>query len=266
MALPSPTSTWRAVKFLVRAGEMAIPAGLAWMADQISEDAEVSSLEWVRWQCIIGRSTPALTSEDKAQFKVDLLNITSGNVDTSWTAGDFANVKAKFDTFCTAMKAYTTDSHTFDSYRAYHMRFNPSPDITRPFADTGAPVYVATGVGNATGSIRLPYQVAATVTLRTAWAKHWGRIYLPGPFYTGGAVDANGRLPALYRTAVANLVFDLFDDLAAADFLPVVPVGQLEKQPFHALLGVSETVVDDIPDVQRRRRPKMAAARTIGIE
>lgn len=271
MALPASAATWRAVRYLVKAAEVVIPAGVAYLADQLQAQETVEPLAWVRVINKYTRATPTGTSEDAAQWKLDLLNLTGGSVDTSWTSGDFAAVATAFDAFETAWKANRMSSHTLVEYRGYPMRFNPSdpgPDAdgkgARPFADTGPPVWLASRTSPGTASSNaMPYQVACTITMRTAWPKHWGRIYLPGPNIPLGT---GSRWAPAQMQSLANAFFDLQDDLAAAGFLVVIPVGQLTKAPFHALLGVNEVVVDDIPDVVRRRRPKRAAARAVGVE
>jgi hypothetical protein len=217
------------------------------------------------------RATPTGTTEDRAQFKLDMIKVTDGAADNAWLPADFTAVGAALDNFITAYKPYMAASHTYAELRSYRMRFNPAdpgpeglPAIPpKPFQETGGPVYVLARavVGTAPGITQ--YQCAATVTMRTGLPKHWGRIYLPG---FAGALDAFGRIGPASRTAIANGMFDLQDELQAAGFLLVIPMTQLSKRRFHTLLGVHQVVVDDIPDVVRRRRPKRALARTVGVE
>jgi hypothetical protein len=156
-------------------------------------------------------------------------------------------------------------------YRYYRMRFNaedPGPAgmpaiKPKPFQLTGPPVNITPSVKAGTNVVQSPYQVAATVTFRTPFPKHWGRIYLPT---FSGTLTNFGRIGPTAQTNIANAAFDLQDDLQAAGFLVVVPMTQMAKQKFHGLLGVTKVVVDDIPDVIRRRRPKMAAIRQVGVE
>lgn len=259
------TAQAKLAKWLLRAAGEAIPAGLAWMAGELTAQGEAPTpLEWRRFTLSWTRNTPAGTIEDKAQFKLDLVNITSDALDVSWTAGDYSACQAAFQTFATSQAARMTSNQTWSEVRGYAMRFNPVADITRPFADTGPPQYVAalTGAGGVGGAgVALPYQVSPSVTLRTAWAKHWGRSYMASP----GApnLDGYGRLISAYMTGTGAAYKAMLGTLHDAGFFPVIPVGQLNKQPFHGLLGVNQVVVDDIPDIQRRRRPRQALVRTV---
>lgn len=270
MALPNPASGWKFAKYLLRIAEYAIPASYAYVESLLSNHEPVENPQWIRWVTTFTRTTPTGTSEDKAQFKLDLVNITGGAIDTSWTAGDFAAVQARMVTFKAILQAQMSAGFTFSEYRAYRMAFNPadpgpgqrSAANGLAFADTGPPVYVGTLGGAGTGTAGVPYQVSGTCTLRTAFPRHWGRIYLPTPGVA--SFDTSGRLVSGYRTAIANGMRALVNGLADDGFLVAVPMTDLGKQTFHGLLGVSDVVVDDVPDVQRRRRPKMVAAKTVG--
>lgn len=249
-------------KWLIRAAGEAVPLGLAWLEDGLAADVEApSTLEWRRFVVKWTRSTPVGTIEDTAQFKLDLVNVTADELDTSWTAADYAACKTPVQTFLTGMLAKWAPGQTFSELRAYRMTFNPTPDVARPFADSGAPQYVTTLTGTASGTSPNAYQLATTVTFRTAWAKHWGRIYLPSP--DPSQISTYGRIIPAYMTAASSGVKTMFSSLHDAGFYPVVPVGQLDKSPFHALLGVTAVVCDDVPDVQRRRRGRMPAVRTV---
>lgn len=252
----------RRSKWLLRTAETVVPAGLAWLTSELSDNAQATApFEWRRFIYQVSRTTPAGTTEDLAQFKFDFINITAGDIDSTWTSPDHTLVHNALNTMGTALKAVTAGTHSYDRVKAYRMRFNPVADVLRPFADTGPPVWNQANPQLGTGTGVLPYQVAATVTLRTGWPRHWGRIYLPGPHAT--SIDSVGRFTSTYRTAVNAAVDTMLDTCAAGDMFCVVPVGQLNKDPFHALLGVETNVTDDVPDVQRRRRPRTVAARTI---
>lgn len=249
-------------KWLVRSAGQAIPAGLAWLgSDLVSQPEAPDTLEWRRFVIKWTRLTPVGTVEDFAQFKLDLVNITSDELDVTWTDADYAAVKTPIQTFCTAQLPRIAGSQTFSELRAYAMRFNPAPDPARPFAETGSPRYVTTLTGTGSIANTLPYQVAPTVTFRTAWARHWGRIYLPTPPTT--MIDTNGRLTSTYTTSTGTAAKTMLSSLHDAGFYPVVPVGQLDKNSFHALLGITAVVVDDVPDIQRRRRAKQPAVRSV---
>lgn len=270
MPFPATASLWKYGLYIVRQTGNEIADDLRYLADLLTTGNEEAALSWVRWHCIATRTTPAGTVEDKAEFKLDLLNITSGAIDTTWTAGDFAACKTAIDTFLNVLASRTGNTTSYSQHKAYRMSFNasdpgpgPAPGNTsRPFADTGPPIYLATISIPGTASPALPYQLTGTVTYRTPWAKHWGRSYLVG---CPQAFTAQGRIASGDATAIANGAKAMGGALADAGFLHVVPVGQMKRQAFHGLLGVTQYVVDDIPDVIRRRRPKQAAARTVGV-
>lgn len=270
MPLPNPTTSWKFIRAALRGAEFALPAGWAYLESLLDADETPSDLAWVRAVMTFSRATPTGTFEDKSQFKLDLVNITGGALDTSWTSGDLATVSTDLQALLTALQAITNNSVTFDSIRYYAMGFNPSdPGPANrgagagAFLPSGPPLRVDTFTKQGAGAATTPYQVAATVTFNTGWPKHWGRIYLPGPYHSAaGATDSYGRFVSAYRTALSTAVGNAYSALAGHDFLVVVPVTSVGKLPFHALLGVDKIVVDDIPDVQRSRRPRQAAART----
>lgn len=191
----------------------------------------------------------------------DLVNFTSGDVDNTWITTDFTTFENAFDTFWTSVKPYVHSSHSLVEYRWYRMAFSDIDD-PKPFVPSGTPVRsTAKAVPGTYTTTGAPYQVAMSVTEKTAWAKHWGRFYLPG--VGAGNFSSDGRFTSAICTSVANATQALYNTLAAAQIYPAVPVTQIDKASARVLLGVNEIQVDDVPDVVRRRRPKRASARTI---
>lgn len=272
MSLPTAAISWRYVKAALRATEFALPAGYAYLSGLLSDgDASAASPGWVRAVVTFSRDTPTGTAEDKGSFKLDLINITSGALDSSWTSADLATVSTDLLAFLDAIKPNTGLQVTYDSVRYYAMGFNasdPGPGHRSAgagaFVPTGPPLRIDSFTKTGTGGPVLPYQVAATCTFRTAWPKHWGRIYLPNPaMFSGACIDTKGRLVAGYQTAITTAVSNLYEALAGHDFLGVVPVTSVGKSAYHALLTIDEIVVDDVPDVQRRRRARQVASRSV---
>lgn len=257
------TAQAKYAKWLLREAAYAVPSGLAWLTSELVANSEApTNLEWRRFVLSWTRTTPTGLREDAAQFKLDLVNITSDELDVSWTSGDYASVAAAYSTFVTALASRMGSHQDMQYLRAYRMQFNPVQDVARPFAETGPPTYLLDyGVQPGTAASILPFQVAPAITLRTAWAKHWGRAYMPTP---GTAhLDSSGRLTSSYTTGIGTAFKALLGTLHDAGFYPVVPVGQLNKNPFHALLAPTAVVVDDVPDIQRRRRAKQPAFRSV---
>lgn len=268
MALPNPSTAWRLARFLLREAAYALPAGIAYIEDQLVGHEAVSNLGWMKITQEFTRLTPTGTEEDRAMLSFHVVNITGGAVDTTWTAGDFTTVKNAMTAWNTSILPLLWSSTNVATMKVYDMAFDPSDPgpLARAgsglsqFRDTGPPVYRWEYNMNGAGGAPHPYQSGSTCTFRTALPKHWGRAYLPGH----GTLDAWGRLSASNCILLADAWHDLGAQLAAGDFLHVVPIGQVNKQAFHGLLGVDQYVVDDIPDIQRRRRPKQAKIHQVG--
>lgn len=251
------------LKWLVRRAEEIIPPVALYLWSVLDEDGTVTpDPSWTRWHVRWTKNTPAGVSEDLGEFKMDVLNITSGAVDNSWTSADLLVVHNALYALRTALLPYLHSSQVFQQNVAYKMKFNNAMDPKKPFLPTGPPVYLSSVSAQAgTGTGLQAYQVSGSVTFKTAFPRHWGRSYLPTP--PNARLDTYGRFDSTYRSGVANAFRTCFDTLQAADMFPVIPLTQAEKQPLHALLGALEIQVDDIPDVIRRRRVKTTQARTV---
>jgi hypothetical protein len=256
-----------AAKWLVRVGAPA----LEWAHENLftqSSDTEDETWEWRRLMVKFVRETPAGTVEDAAYCTFDVANFTGGTIDTSWVAGDYTACETRFDTFWNAVKVYFPATHVIKEYRWYRRQFAATqvmPDSNgrngKLFEDSGPPVKVTpkTIAGTATAPA-FPYQVACTVTELTAMPRHWGRWYIPG-FCV--ALAADGRWPSGAVTAVATAAGTLMNGLTADQLPLVVPAAQVDNAPAKWLLNVTGMQVDDIPDIQRRRRPKQPLIRTV---
>lgn len=259
--IPAPLPIW--AKFAYYALPIIWPVGEA-LLDYFKTAPAPADLEWRKLVLTYQRATPAGTVEDHAQIGFDFVNITGGSVDTSWITSDYTTIEAAVDTWVAAVKTMQHTSHTLDGFRWYRMKFLDPMLPNKRFEDSGPPVRLTTrSVPGTNVNLPLPYQMAFSVTERTAVPKHWGRFYLPGVVST----DANGtggRIGTTPRTTLANATAAMYSTCAAAELFPVVPVTQVNKVLGGALLGITDVVVDDIPDVIRRRRPKQAAARTVG--
>lgn len=224
--------------------------------------ANADDVEWRRLQVHFARSVPTGFVEDRAICTFDFINITSGDIDTTWITSDYTSIETAFDTWWTSIKPYVHSNHSLVEFRWYKQRFN-SVDNPKPFSPAGPPQRVTTrnvpGTYTTTG---IPYQVAMSVTERTAFPKHWGRFYIPG--VGGGNFDSAGRFTTASITSVANATQTLYNaTVSGPGAYPVVPVTQVDKVAVRALLAVSEVSVDDVPDVVRRRRPKRVSARQV---
>lgn len=152
-------------------------------------------------------------------------------VETAWLA------------FLSSAASYIPSDVKRDEFRWY--RFDPDD----PIAGDPNRVTVLTQTAGS-GSANVPPQVATTLTMRTARRRSWGRVYLPltcDKLNTGAggaglmAASATITLAGYFRTFVNACI--------ATDLVPAI-----WSPTLHALLSVSSVEVDDVPDIQRRRR------------
>lgn len=190
----------------------------------------------------------------------DILNITAGLPDSTWTTGDYTTVETLMDTYLATQMDHTANWLTVSEYRWYVREFGELGD--KPFVDHGPPVRSQAKTMVGTGANLGAAQTAITVTERTAWARHWGRFYLPmSPLQS--IIQAGGRLTSAGTVSLASAYQGFLASLASSDFQMVVPVTQVDKAPVRDLLTVSSVQVDDIIDVMRSRRPRNALVRTV---
>lgn len=260
-AAPAPLPKWANV--LLRA----LPFAWAVAESLVDSTHDASSVEDVEWRKVVlrwSRVTPSATTEDYAQIGFHVVNVTGGDVDTSWTTGDYTTCEGHLDEWWGRTQSLQASSHTLVDYRWYPMRFATVMSPDHRFDFSGPPVRVTPKNQPGTNiNASLPYQVACSVTFDTGVPKHWGRVYIPG--ITEHMLSAPSRWETVQAKAVADSMAEFFDDLYGSEFQPVVPVTQVNKVLQPALLTVKQVRVDDIPDVIRRRRPRTPASRSIGV-
>lgn len=142
---------------------------------------------------------------------------------------------------------------------------DPLPD-GRPLNVWGLPKPFS-GSANPMG----PPQACCLWTERTAVRKAWGRVYFPAP--TTQHYTAAGTFGPTYVAKLATAVQKMYNDWVANGIQPVVktsvpasyarspipPIFQtLSVDFFHE---VKEIAVDNVPDIQRRRRHEVATAK-----
>jgi len=218
--------------------------------DYLREESAPEPIEWRRLTVRFS-DTVSTNAKDDYFCSFDLVNVTNGNIDTTWSSTDYTTAEGFFDTMFTALKPYYRSTLTVDRYSWYLRRFNPYSE-TKPFADSGPPARVTTKTIAGTSTSYWPGQVAMSITEKTPWPKHWGRWYFPYCLNTG--MTAGGRWGTTQIDAVAAAVNTCYNALGGAELFPVVPVTQVNKDPMRALIGVEKIQIDDIPDVVRRRR------------
>lgn len=199
---------------------------------------------------IIDRSTNH-TGADPAVMHFDILNLTGGNPDDSWTAGDYTNVETALDALWASLKTKVSGNYKLTEYRYYRVGTGivpPNPavrSVSRSVAGTSA------GAG-------IPPQVACSLTFRTSARKSWGRTYLPLGALAAADLTSGLELSTTAVDALAGYLNTFVQALAASDFYLVVT--SLAKS---AALNVTSVEVDSNLDVVRRRRFKQSAYKKI---
>lgn len=257
IAFPNPIPAW--VKGAWHTVETTIVepyASLLTYIENLSAD-----MSWMHLSLKMHNTAPSAVVQDDMYVGFDILNITGGVPDHTWTTTDFTTCESAFDTWFNAYKAFMPDWLTLTEYRWYVKSFNPLT-TSKPFAPHGPPIRITSRALTGTQSSYEAPQVAFTLTEKTPWSKHWGRVYMP---YAGGAANviAGGRANATNCTTAATQYETLNQTLAAADFQMVVPSVQIDKTPARQLLTITSVQVDDVLDVQRRRRARNPAVRAI---
>lgn len=193
---------------------------------------------------VYSRATPALTREDAAIFTFHIAKIVGGALYSRLTVADQTAAETPILAFLTYWAGVTSSTHTADLLR-WHDR-----GADRTLVGPATRINDINIVGSA--SQPLPYQMSQTATWRTSSRHHWGRIYLPGLSYA--AIGTTGRMATANVDGIANNLRTMYASLDALSM--ALGVWSQGKQAFITLTGIS---VDDICDVQRRRRPKQAA-------
>lgn len=217
-----------------------------------------TGLTWRRCEVHWHNTASGAVIQDDMWTTFDILNITGGLPDSTWTTTDFTNCETQLDSFFSGLVSNWHGYLNLTEYKWYVREFAPLTSA-KPFLPHGPPVRITPKTFNGTSTTYAEAQQCLTFTKRTAWSKHWGRNYIP--WGGGSQVIVGGRLSATITNSVATAYGALLSALAAADFQVVVPSVQIDKSPSRQLLTVSSIQVDDILDVQRRRRPRNAVTR-----
>lgn len=248
--IPAPLPPWaRTLLQLVPLITAGLQEALQYIGT-MNDNTGTANSEWRR-VLLTGKPVGSVDAADNWVTTMDLVNITNGTIDNSWTSGDYSTTDAILQSLCSGWAAHMNSHHTFVDIRYYRMAFNPLTD-PRPFQKTGPPDHIAVApyVGQA-GGTQAP-QVAMTTTDRTAYPKHWGRNYWPHPVPTF-ATDGMHILQATVD-AWATALGGFYGNLMTAQFFPVTVVTQVDKVPTRGLLTTSALQVDNVYDVVRRRR------------
>jgi hypothetical protein len=187
---------------------------------------------------------------DDAEFHFDFLNLTGGTPDDTWTSSDYTTLEGYLDTFWAAIKGYV---HPADKLAGYHW-YRHGPGIHPP---NPAERVTSRSVAGTSGSDAMVPQVASTITFRTAVRRSWGRTYLPA--LTDNAKNSgDGHLATAFCDNVCNAAAALLASAVGHDFPMVVTSVHL-----NAVLNVESLEVDNLADIQRRRRWRAPSYRKV---
>lgn len=252
MPLPAPLPAW--AKAALYLAPFAYAAGEA-LFDALAEHDSAEQLAWLHAVYSGTRLSPTGTTEDRAQISFDVVHLAGGENDPDWTAARVTQALGYLDHFFQNAAGYQSDNFTWTECRAYVRRFN---SVGPGFADMGDPVSIRSlnTSGSSSQTNEYPYQVAMSITEKTTLRKHWGRIYLPCP--ASNSTNGYGRWFQSVCDALAVITSDTYALLSTNSFAAVVP-----SAATRTLFTVTQIQVDDIPDVQRRRRARQTLVRSV---
>ena len=159
-------------------------------------------------------------------------------------ATDMPGVEANLDTWWTAIKGFISSDLVLKEYTWHEFKEGaqkPGPAIRTTLKS----------VPGTNGGFRAPDQDAVTASLRTSSRRHWGRIFLPGLTVNacslGGFISQSSVVDPF--AAAMNALWTSYHSS------PGILLG-VSSIKFQAFLTLDSLVVDNIWDVQRRRRLK----------
>lgn len=198
------------------------------------------------------RTTPAGTREDFVSTNLHMCVHVGAGSYVALTDSQKADAEADLDTFTTAIAARQSNQFTLAYYQWHDIIVG---DATYGQIDRSTTKSTAGG----SASMRLPDQLSVNATFRTAARRHWGRIYLPG-IGSNHYETTYGRVTNAGCDGVASDVRTLANNLVANTAATELVIF---SKAHGAVLSVDEIHVDNVPDVVRRRRAKMASYRKI---
>lgn len=227
--------------------------GQSMFADTVRTTQPASTLGCHKVTMVWTRATPAGTREDLCTCSLAVAKIVGGGLYSPFLTSELASLETGLDTYASDAAGsqdndYTLSEFVWHEHRASH----PPTESGSEKLDTAVRRTAKTIVGSVANA-RQPDQVSMSITIRTTSRKHWGRIYLPG--MAQGSNDGTwGRIlnAAVDNRALAmrNLV-NTWNSASAQ-----LGVWSWKKGAF---LPITEVKVDNVWDIQRRRRAKQAS-------
>lgn len=158
---------------------------------------------------------------------------------------DFETVESRLDGFWTAIAGQRSQDIEVLEHRWYPMPASP-PNPAIRVTPSGIP---GTSIQGA-----LPPQVASTLTFVTDVRRRWGRFYIGG--LTLLSLSSTGRLAPGARTTIIDAAEAAFVNSSPVWRVQVYGAGMTPES-----LPVRQVMVDDVFDIQRRRRYEVVLAR-----
>ena len=220
-----------------------------WLVDYLDSHDSADDLSWVRFETIYD-NTASLDTSDRYVTTWDVMNVTNGSIDSTWTEADLDFVQARISAISGSWQPYMSSFCSVIEDRAYARGFN-GYGTAKPFADSGPPLKTWPRVVPGLATTQGVPQAALSVTEEVARRANWGRFYLPCMALPNAS---NGRPTQVMVDAIAQRVHDTYDELMTNEYFPVVPVTQIDKTTTRGLYTVTGVRVDDVGDVIRRRR------------
>jgi hypothetical protein len=215
-------------------------------------------LGWSQVRLQFSRTVPTGYVEDLAQMSLSFSKIVGGGEYAYVPTAELSTIEGHLDTFYTNIKDNISSQYTLVAYVWHHY----NADLPRDKSGRGlkpGPA-VRTTIKALPGSVatsRAPDQLTSTITWRTTSRRHWGRVYIPG------------IAASKFDTTYGRLTTATVDDLSAAGLTlhtatqtagyQLVVASQLHP----GVLTPTQIEVDDVPDIQRRRRAKRPSYRSI---
>lgn len=228
---------------------------------------QLDSDDALEWRRFVYYAEDTLSSDpaNTAEVTFDVVNYTGGVLDASWDQNDYMAANTHLSSIIAAWQPYMTNTHRWFEVRGYVMKFNPdwpgSPPTSKlnTFASTGAPDYEAALNNAGQGTSPCIPQASATVSEQVPMRPNWGRFYLP--FVAGNALAPGGYLSDACITAIGTAVDTAYSQMATAELYPVVPTGSSQGVRVAAVQQVKAISMDNVADVQRKRRHSVATNR-----
>lgn len=228
-------------------------AGQSKFSDTFETTQDAATLGCNKVTVAYTRTTPVGTVEDRCVYSFALAKIVGGGLYSVLTLAELTTLETPLQIMITAIAAVQPSSYKAVELIWHEHRASHGP--TEAGQETVPPAVKRTTIAitGSAGVDRTADQIASTCTLRTCSRKHWGRFYIPG--IRAGRIDpATGRITSLGVNDLLTAVHDFQASAASAS-------AQLGVWSWRhkAFMPISELRMDDVPDIQRRRRAKQVS-------